>query len=1220
MKRPKWNAKVLYIIFALALIVGLTPVTVLAGHATIVIDGPCYAKEGETVTFTANTNPTADSVDWYVDGTFKETDIGTPFELTTMFPPNSAGTHTVSATGHWGNLAQSARRYIMIGVGLIPQLEYNIIGTDAQFCVPALYNGHVVQWRFESSNQLGTGWSVVSGGRPRDGMPGGPDNCVTVHGSGWGELVIYADTEQFMGPPPDYITIPATTLMAIKKWGKLYDTWLFGWDGYTYEPIYESGETQIWWDENNKEWVGSISLYDLVIGRFITDGGELSDVFADGADVEWWVMNANAPVDTLPSDIPAQWWQDANGWHPGLVNLIEDMQDDYPAKHVGFGNCDTKYAETVSGDAQIDGQMTGLTGVSLVACGEEAVKVVVVAKYPNGLHATEWPVSPEIIGWNFWTQEVEIVPQVRWVGEKIVLEKQFGTNYATQDVCFTLTSGSGTLEVIVPSPNYMPQTGMQDTVWTPVDSLGVARCILTSVDPNACVVSAALYDDESPYQIINQAKFLVYFLKFEGITLSNMQGERTGHNDGLWDPVVDSGMIQDAFPNDIWDPTKNWNNNEFVGKTLKIWKGEMEDDGSITFLGDLQIRQIVSNTADTIVVDKNWDNIPSNPAPYLQWYYQIVDPVWDPATDDLVQEQNVSQDTLLRARVKGWFMGDLKSTRDEIPLDTDGDGIDDIELPEGRWVLPDDWYRLGGGLLWAELHPRWDIMDQPNDNIMSVIDYDADGWKELGNYVEWTLNEDPTMLDKPGDLVAERRVIGPYSTLDTYNPEIQEPQKLDRKTIVPNGKLNWWDCPMPPAKIIFEITEGAGFFKEVDKGDVYYAWVNTRFENPPEADGVAYTNPFYSEMIPASQYIPPFTMDCAYDWDSFGFNGATAYGPYPFWQIINKLPGMTPSNAQHPTKVEVYSDNHGEAMVWLNGDWNLDLSAWVSDGAFDIPPGMIVGGTAVMAIADYPYCRADLPIVSNNVEKYWTWGKQILGADLHEYNYGIWDSFDSRMVFQVGSLDPVTGKSDKKMAFIWVCDRDGFPAVGEKIQWYIDKPSANIPPIWTNGNGVSIYLPDDINVEDGILEGTTVSPTGEVGGVALDRVHAVSFTRLPKDGEKDVFRKFYPDLDPDDYAVAAIEVLSSNLIDYDLTIYVNDPREGTMIRHTNLDFNVADDPDDPLMLGDANGDKLVNAGDITKIKREYFGLDPWTADADANRDGLVDTGDITKVKGIYFGM
>jgi hypothetical protein len=56
------------------------------------------------------------------------------------------------------------------------------------------------------------------------------------------------------------------------------------------------------------------------------------------------------------------------------------------------------------------------------------------------------------------------------------------------------------------------------------------------------------------------------------------------------------------------------------------------------------------------------------------------------------------------------------------------------------------------------------------------------------------------------------------------------------------------------------------------------------------------------------------------------------------------------------------------------------------------------------------------------------------------------------------------------------------------------------------------------------------------------------------------------------------------------------------------------------ILGDANGDGVVDTGDITKVKRIIMGLDPPTPCADANQDGVIDTGDITKIKRIIMGI
>jgi subtilisin family serine protease len=54
--------------------------------------------------------------------------------------------------------------------------------------------------------------------------------------------------------------------------------------------------------------------------------------------------------------------------------------------------------------------------------------------------------------------------------------------------------------------------------------------------------------------------------------------------------------------------------------------------------------------------------------------------------------------------------------------------------------------------------------------------------------------------------------------------------------------------------------------------------------------------------------------------------------------------------------------------------------------------------------------------------------------------------------------------------------------------------------------------------------------------------------------------------------------------------------------------------------GDANGDGMVNALDITKVERIVVGLDAETAGADANGDGMVNALDITRIEMIIAGL
>jgi hypothetical protein len=438
-------------------------------------------------------------------------------------------------------------------------------------------------------------------------------------------------------------------------------------------------------------------------------------------------------------------------------------------------------------------------------------------------------------------ETAEVVPELRWAGEKMVLEQDLGIVWAGTPVSFILGNDSpGALEGVDPVPAYpggelYNSTG---TVWSSVGSDGLARCLLASENQGEVNVNMRVYDQEAwnAGSMVISAGYLfkVYFLRFEEVKLSSVAGSREGGNTGLWTP-----------PNP-WD------------KSLDL-------------------------TSDT---------------------------------------RDLSQDSLLRCQVKGWFLAATPSTRAGSTQDIDQDGEPELSLPAGRWVMPDDW-----GILAGQSSPEnriyCDIMDSPLDAVVSE--------SMLGPY------------NSAGGATAGA-VIGPFSpgievaTAEGWDVTSASPDPLRAiKTVVPDGVVDRWDAPMPPAKVIFEITGGGGCFQTSLKGEVYYL-------NP---DGnMVYTNPFYQAMIPAHEAIPPFVNNGGYDWRSFDTES-----PYQFWTMVNQLPGNTPADAEHPTKVEVYSDNHGEAMVFYNRVWNTDL-------------GPVA---AVQARADYPYFRKHVSLLSNPV-------------------------------------------------------------------------------------------------------------------------------------------------------------------------------------------------------------------------------------------------------------
>ena len=973
--RTCWRAKTIYLFLAIALAAGLVlpglalgSVAVDAGHGTIAIDAPSYTKVGQTVVLKGISDPKADWYYWDMgDGTkFKDGEL-------TKHVYKNPGIYAITVVAHWGTIEQDATHQIMIGEGLIPQEAWNVLNADETFTVPDGYRGRVVSWDFNPGLGLtGTGMDYVQRIAP-------DNNSVTVGGvMDIGELQIVAYTNLDLNGDGHH-----DVLYGAKKWGKIDHT-----------NISEPGATQTIWYENYKTWYGAAEITEEVIGQFHADCPDILHP-ADGAEVYWWLVDGRADVTAVNRCDSKE-------------SLIADINALPPASHVTFADSGTTTTTTVSGSPYLeldeDGKVIktisdafasdGLTGVVLEASGEEAVKVICLATYPN-LDGIQFPVCPEFTSWNFWSLELEKVPQVRWAGEKIILEKQFGPSYAGCPVMFYLENQSvGTLESIgvwIDMFDAFPpfvSVASNDTAFAIVDETGVARTLLTSESPGevdvTCALYAPVYDSnpnpeiQDPFEcvtgvkLINQHGFVVFFLKMEELSLGNVAGQR-----------VDNPLTE-----------------EIEGHDSGLW-------------------------------------YPENPL--------------DPTSDMACETLNVSQDTLLRARVKGWFMGDDLSWRPQSFVDLNHNEIQDpgeITLPAGRWVLPDDWEYLAGPL-WEELRPHWDIMDQPDDAIMSIPDTNADKAEELGEYVTW--ETDIVGNDTPSDIVAEDPVIGPYDPLDVdpmshlYTPEVNP--VVSRKTMVPNEQLNWWDCPMPPAKIIFDILDdspgddarGQGYFKEVDKGDVYYNLVDLT-QDIPGPDGIAYTSPFYETMIPANPLIPPFVNNGGYDWNSWD----PSYGPYQMWDFINR-PRME-DDPLHPTKVEVYSDNHGEAMVYLNGDWNYDPSEWptnqwmqpewvLPNGAWDIPYGCVVGSTSVMAIADYPYLRKHPATTSNTVCKNWSWGQEKL--------------VDVEQQIQP-QLAPENGR---KLVTVWVSDRDGFADVGMQVDWRVQAPSA-IEAFLGNTNGV----------------------------------------------------------------------------------------------------------------------------------------------------------------------
>jgi len=319
-------------------------------------------------------------------------------------------------------------------------------------------------------------------------------------------------------------------------------------------------------------------------------------------------------------------------------------------------------------------------------------------------------------------------------------------------------------------------------------------------------------------------------------------------------------------------------------------------------------------------------------------------------------------------------------------------------------------------------------------------------------------------------------------------------------------------------------------------------------------------------------------------------------------------------------------------------------------------PGEIVGFTTVQAMADYPYLRKHQAILSNTIQKTWVWGGQVLGADSHLHPFkpaNAINPLNTRMVLTVGTytIDPTSGEhpnqdgtSTKKMAWIWVTDRDGRQngVNGDTVEWslssslgsavinWVADPSdpTGETPLFTHG--VSEYTPEmeNIDLEGGFLANSGGHLTDEIGFTGVCKL------RPPTDAEAALFLKFWgpevltPGLNPADYVVAAIEIYdASEMDDVDVTAkiisddYGLQPGEQAyVIYRTNVDFTMADPLDDPVIYGDANIDGEVNMGDVTAVERIILGLKINNSSADANLNGKTDMGDVIKIERMILGL
>ncbi len=413
-------------------------------------------------------------------------------------------------------------------------------------------------------------------------------------------------------------------------------------------------------------------------------------------------------------------------------------------------------------------------------------------------------------------------------------------------------------------------------------------------------------------------------------------------------------------------------------------------------------------------------NVPGERALHNDGKFTAEDPadLLDPEAGDVTEESlNVSQDALMRVQVKGYFFGGNDSWRPDMCIDINGDGdgddttTDDVPgepyqtishegcaypdhiLPAGHWVLPDDLPELAGP------HPDrladYDVMSEPNVTAASLI-----GPKST--------------LDSHDDILRNVVPCVQPKTVKIGSVSVVVPNwDCTRKTVDPDGQITEADAIMPPLKILVALDdEDAGFLKAADKGN-----------------DVGISSAYQSVMIPANPQIPQPANNCRYDWDSWDFDDyAAPQYDYNFYDILTK----TETADGLIRDFHFYTDNRGEGFFFANGDNNLTYDDCRIDpvtGAPDCSQGDVVGTSDLTVIGDYPYCRKHTAVESNVVTKTWEWGGEktvsaekldanhtlIIAHLLDRDGYCKWDkglklTLDPMEVQFSPSLNPVEGE------------------------------------------------------------------------------------------------------------------------------------------------------------------------------------------------------------------
>lgn len=685
-----------------------------------------------------------------------------------------------------------------------------------------------------------------------------------------------------------------------------------------------------------------------------------------------------------------------------------------------------------------------------------------------------------------WTaQTFPKQPLLAWAGQRVVLEH----NWADPDgectiaevdresteyfrVLYSLQNQSGGSFIGLQQWGGGPVTNDVDLVG--MDALVEVSAFADPLEPNSDCISRIGFENQDPGEVDIIAQpvddddelddsdiigpsvaFLVYYMKFEDIQLSVVAGERKGHNDGdfssgnPWSTATDKTDV-------------DWNVSADILVRARV-RGYVP-------CGDTLFGGIANCTLRQAGVDSNQQVLPQGRWVFPDDWRQL-------AGGDLAETMSPNYDLMIDPAV----------VTDDLDCDVD----------EDKYVEP---------TICESLTPLWDASGKITHNDVVGPTSLLDGWYEGDSLAPISGDIDPlapTILFRE-TLLADRKI----NAADAPMPVAEVRFMIDGAGFLKEaskgfvvGNNVYWSGENPyyateiPAEpwISKNNVRGGGyewdswgndgayeFWQAVQTGDLVYS--------APGADTAAgkLTNPNLSKKGGAAAYVESGALlsddDGGLDTtetqvgltaagsiangDTIRIEGedmlVTAGGGTTSLTVVRYQATGDPSPLTHGNgqkvriatggqqtgwdEIYVYSDNHGEAMVWANGDAGLSFSGCqdaigpdgVGDGTvvsidgFLCQDGDVVGASTITATVQYPDFIKHSALSSNEVTVDWTWGG-------HKY---------------VTVEDDPGGTDLFKYVVLHLADRDGFcgsspslhPVLGEPVRFVIDgNPAGGIP-------------------------------------------------------------------------------------------------------------------------------------------------------------------------------